>query len=157
MYSMLSTSHISALVYVAIVDYSCTPCCPLNTYQHLCMLLLWTTHVLHVVHYTHISTCVCCYCGLLMYSMLSTSHISALVYVAIDYSCTPCCPLHTYQHLCMLLLTTHVLHVVHFTHISTCYVAIVDYSCTPCCPLHTYQHLCMLLLWTTHVLHVVHY
>ena len=69
------------------------------------------THVHHVVHYTHINTCH--YCWL--------------------YPCTPCCPLHTYQHM-PLLLTVPMYTMLSTTHIST-HAIIVD---------------------CTHVHHVVH-
>ena len=193
MYTILSTTHISThaiIVGCTLVQhvvhythintcyycclYPCAPCCPLHTYQHMllrlavlmCTMLSTThisthaitvgcTHVHHVVHYTHINTCY--YCWL--------------------YPCAPCCPLHTYQHMLLLLAVpmctmlstrhisthaiiagcTHVHHVVHYTHINTCYYCWL-YPCTPCCPLHTYQHVLLLLavpmytmLSTTHI------
>ena len=152
-------THINTCYYCWL--YPCTPCCPLHTYQHvllmlavpMCTMLSTThistiaitvgcTHVHRVVYYTHINTCY--YCWL--------------------YRCAPCCPLHTYQHVLLLLAVpmctmlstthisthaitvgcTHVHHIVHYTHINTCYYCWL-YPCAPCCPLHTYQHMLLLL------------
>ena len=108
-----------------------------------------------------------------MYTMLSTTHTSTHAMYRCYcwlYPCTPCCPLHTHQHmLCIAAIVdfTHVHHVGHYTHINTCYVLLLLltapmytmsstthtsthamyccfcwlHPCTPCCPLHTHQHM----------------
>ena len=86
-----------------------------------------------VVHYTNISTChiLLLLLTVPMYTMLSTTQISAH---AISYCycwlypCTPCCPLHKYQHMPYLIAIVdcaHVHHVVHYTNISTCHILLL--------------------------------
>ena len=183
MYTMLSTTQISAhaISYCYCWLYPCTPCCPLHKYQHMPYLIAIVdcTHVHHVVHYTNISTChiLLLLLTVPMYTMLSTTQISAH---AISYCycwlypCTPCCPLHKYQHMPYLIAIVdcaHVHHVVHYTNISTCHILLllltvpmytmlsttqisahaISYCycwlcpCTPCCPLHKYQHMSYLI------------
>ena len=163
--------HMPSISYSYCWLCPCTPCCPLHKYQHMRYLIAIVdcTHVHHVVHYTNISTChiLLLLLTVPMYTMLSTTQISAH---AISYCycwlypCTPCCPLHKYQHMPYLIaiVTVPMYTMLSTTQISAhaisyCYCWLCP--CIPCCPLHKYQHMPYLIAIVdcTHVHHVVHY
>ena len=178
-YTLINTCYVLLLLWL----YPCTPCCPLHTYQHmLCTVAIMTVPMYTMLSTTHLSTHAmdCCYYDcthahhVVHYTLINTCYVLLLLWL---YPCTPCCPLHTYQHMlctvaimtvpmytmlstthlsthamyCCYYDCTHAHHVVHCTLINTCYVLLLLwlYPCTPCCPLHTYQHmLCTVAIMT---------
>ena len=130
-YININTCHVLLLL----LTVSCTPCCPLHKYQHMqCLVALadcimytmlsttqisthamsccscWLYHVHHVVHYININTC----------------HVLLLL---LTVSCTPCCPLHKYQHMpCLVALADCIM----YTMLSTTQISTHAMSCSSC-------------------------